>query len=81
MSQKQIAVGEDAHTKPFDPIHQESRLATIDNILVASESLCGCWHRNVSRQFTLSDWTYEVCLDCGKKFAFDRAEIGRGAAA
>jgi hypothetical protein len=40
------------------------------------EFLFGCWHRNLSRPFTLSGWTYEVCLNCGKKLAYDRAEIG-----
>jgi hypothetical protein len=46
------------------------------NILLALELLFGCWHRNLSRPFTLSGWTYEVCLNCGKEFAYDRAEIG-----
>ena len=32
--------------------------------------------RMLSRPFTLSGWTYEVCLKCGKKFAYDRADIG-----
>jgi len=45
-------------------------------ILLAFELLFGCWHRNVSRPFTLSGWTYEVCLNCGKKRAYDRADIG-----
>jgi hypothetical protein len=45
-------------------------------ILLALEFLFGCWHRNLSRPFTLSGWTYEVCLSCGKKFAYDRVEIG-----
>ena len=44
--------------------------------LLAFELLFGCWHRNLSRPFTLSGWTYEVCLICGKKFAYDRADIG-----
>jgi len=35
----------------------------------------GCWHCNLSRPFTLSGWTHEVCLNCGKKLAHDRAEI------
>ncbi|MGA3089260.1 MAG: hypothetical protein ABSD75_11655 [Terriglobales bacterium] len=45
-------------------------------ILLALEFLFGCWHRNLSRPFTLSGWTYEVCLNCGKKLAYNRAEIG-----
>jgi len=47
-----------------------------NTILLAFELLFGCWHRNLSRPFTLSGWTYEVCLNCGKKFAYDRADIG-----
>jgi hypothetical protein len=47
-----------------------------NTLLLALEFLFGCWHRNVSRPFTLSGWTYEVCLNCGRKFAHDRVEIG-----
>jgi hypothetical protein len=47
-----------------------------NTILLAFEFLCGCWHRNLSRPFTLSGWTYEVCLSCGKKLAYDRADTG-----
>jgi len=45
-------------------------------IVQAFELLFGCWHRNLSRPFTLSGWTYEVCLNCGKKLVYDRADIG-----
>ena len=51
-----------------------------NTVLLAFESLFGCWHRNLSRPFTLSGWTYEVCLTCGKKFAYDRADIGHAVA-
>jgi len=47
-----------------------------NTILRAFKLLIGCWHRNLSRPFTLSGWTYEVCLNCGKKLAYDRADIG-----
>lgn len=47
----------------------------MNKILVVFERVFGCWHRHLSRPFTLSGWTYEVCLTCGKKFAYDRAEI------
>jgi hypothetical protein len=47
-----------------------------NTILLAFELLIGCWHRNLSQPFTLSGWTYEVCLNCGKKLACDRANIG-----
>jgi hypothetical protein len=46
-----------------------------NTILSAFELLFGCWHRNLSRPFTMSGWTYEVCLNCGKKLAYDRADI------
>ena len=48
----------------------------VNTVLLAFELLFGCWHRNLSRPFTLSGWTYEVCLNGGKKLAYDRADIG-----
>jgi hypothetical protein len=48
-----------------------------ENLQRAFDFVFGCWHRDLSRPFTLSGWTYEVCLNCGKKFAYDRADIGR----
>ena len=48
----------------------------VNTILRGFELLFRCWHRNLSRPFTLSGWTYEVCLNCGKKLAYDRADIG-----
>ncbi len=47
-----------------------------NTILLALDLLFGCWHRNLSRPFTLSGWAYEVCRNCGKKIAYDRADIG-----
>ena len=47
-----------------------------NTIQLAFEFLFGCWHRNLSRPFTLSGWTYEVCLNCGKNLAYGRADIG-----
>ena len=54
----------------------------MNKILMVLEFMFGCWHGNLSRPFTLSGWTYEVCLSCGRKFAYDRAEFscGRNAA-
>jgi len=43
------------------------------------ERLFGCWHRNVSRPFTISGRTYEVCLDCGKQFAYARVDFQHSA--
>jgi hypothetical protein len=48
----------------------------VNTMLLAFELLFGCWHRNLSRPFTLPGWTHEVCLNCGKKLAYDRADIG-----
>jgi len=48
----------------------------VNAVLLAFELLFGCWHRTFSRPFTLSGWTFEVCLNCGKKLAYDRADIG-----
>ena len=48
----------------------------VNTVLLAFELLFGCWHRNLSWPFTLSGWTYEVCLNCGKKLAYDRADVG-----
>jgi hypothetical protein len=43
------------------------------------ERLFGCWHRNVSRPFTISGRTYEVCFDCGKQFAYARVDFQNSA--
>ncbi|HVI07742.1 MAG TPA: hypothetical protein VND65_05560 [Candidatus Binatia bacterium] len=47
-----------------------------NKVLRVLEFVFGCRHRNLSRPFTLSGWTYEVCLTCGKKSAYTRAAIG-----
>ena len=52
----------------------------MDKVLMIFEFIFGCWHRHLSRPFTLSGWTYEVCLSCGKEFAYDRAKISIGVA-
>jgi len=31
----------------------------------------GCWHREMSRPFTLGGQSYRACLDCGARRAFD----------
>ena len=48
-----------------------------ENFQQAFKFLFGCWHRNLSRPFTLSGRTYEVCLSCGKEFAYARVDFGR----
>ena len=40
------------------------------------QRIFGCWHRNVSRPFTISGRTYEVCLNCGKQLAYFRVKFG-----
>lgn len=42
----------------------------------AFKFLFGCWHRKLSRPFTLSGRTYEVCLNCGTEFAYVRVDFG-----
>ena len=34
------------------------------------ERIFGCWHLSVSRPFTISGETYQVCLNCGKRFPY-----------
>jgi hypothetical protein len=41
------------------------------NLLRLLVRLFGCWHREMSRPFTLDCHTYRVCLDCGARRAFD----------
>jgi hypothetical protein len=42
---------------------------------IVLEFFFGCWHRNCSRPFTLSGWTYVVCLNCGKQFGYIGADF------
>ena len=36
----------------------------------AFDCIFGCRHRNLSRPFTCSGRTYEVCVDCGKQLPY-----------
>ena len=36
----------------------------------AFDCIFGCRHRNLSRPFTRSGRTYEVCVDCGKQLPY-----------
>ena len=47
------------------------------NCQQAFKFLFGCWHRKLSRPFTLAGRTYEVCLSCGKELAYVRVDFGR----
>jgi hypothetical protein len=44
--------------------------AVAQKLTQAFDFIFGCWHRRLSRPFTLSGWTYEVCLECGKQFPY-----------
>ena len=37
----------------------------------------GCWHRHISRPFTLWGRTYEICLDCGKELPYSLELMSR----
>ena len=78
MCNPQIAVANGKKTTIFGRISQQRLHSVIDIILMVFEFLFGCWHRELSRPFTLSGWTYQVCLVCGRKFEYNRAEIGGG---
>jgi hypothetical protein len=75
MPYNQTAILTEAQPQLFDTIIQTSGPSTIDSFLTILDFLFGCWHRHRSRPFTLSGWTYEVCLNCGRKFNYDRAAI------
>jgi len=34
-------------------------------------TLFGCWHRSLSRPFTIGNDSYRACLDCGARKHFD----------
>ena len=39
-------------------------------LLAILDLLFGCHHVHLSRAFTLQGETYQVCCDCGAKFAY-----------
>ena len=80
MCNPQIVVVKETHREQLDHISWLRHVSIVDNFVMAFEYLFGCWHRKLSRPFTLSGWTYQVCLHCGKKLAYNRADIGCGAA-
>jgi hypothetical protein len=41
-----------------------------ENVLWTLNCIFGCRHRNLSRPFTFSRRTYEVCLDCGRQVPY-----------
>ena len=38
-------------------------------------SLFGCWHRSLSRPFTIGNDSYCACLDCGARKPFDTQNL------
>ena len=76
MSYEQRVATIDAKTEQITPNTDVKRFPIVGKLAIAFDFIFGCWHRKLSRPFTLSGWTYEVCLNCGKKFAYTRAEIG-----
>jgi hypothetical protein len=40
------------------------------SLLWTFESLFGCHHQQLSRVFTIQRRTYQVCIDCGREFAY-----------
>jgi hypothetical protein len=41
-----------------------------EDLLWTMNFIFGCRHCNMSRPFTCSYQTYEVCLDCGRHFPY-----------
>lgn len=78
MSHAQIAIIREVQSAQVNRRGRLKASLAADKIMMGFEYVFGCWHRHVSRPFTLSGWTYEVCLGCGRKFSYNRAEIGRG---
>lgn len=37
--------------------------------------LFGCWHKDLSRPFTIKNSSYRVCLDCGARKRFDAENL------
>lgn len=53
-------------------------LARLGDIIQSFVRLAfGCWHRHISRPFTLWGHTYEVCLDCGKELPYSLEHMSR----
>ncbi len=38
-------------------------------------TLFGCWHKNISRPFTIGNASYCACLDCGARRQFDAENL------
>ncbi len=38
-------------------------------------SLFGCWHKQLTRPFTIGNYSYRACLDCGARKQFDTQNL------
>jgi len=50
---------------------EEAGAATALKMAGGLSRLFGCWHREMSRPFTLGHESYRVCLSCGARRNFD----------
>ena len=80
MCNPQIEVVKETQSEQLDHISRLRPVSIFDNFVMAFKYLFRCGQRKLSRPFTISGWTYEVCLNCGKKFGYNRADIGCRAA-
>ncbi len=37
--------------------------------------LFGCWHKNLTRPFTIENFSYQACLHCGARKKFDAQNL------
>ncbi|MEW6126691.1 MAG: hypothetical protein AB1757_06595 [Acidobacteriota bacterium] len=52
------------------PVHQTSGIfAALKDFI---NRIFGCWHKEMSRPFTIEGETYRVCLHCGARRQFKR---------
>lgn len=55
-----------------------SRFVLFGNLVLGTvRRAFSCWHRHISRPFTLRGRTYEVCLDCGKELPYSLEQMSR----
>jgi hypothetical protein len=50
--------------------HETRKGESMAILLTILDFVFGCHHVHLSRVFTLQDETYQVCCDCGAKFAY-----------
>src|SRR5579862_9006533 len=75
MPQKQESTKTPRQINQVDCVSPANGSSIVRNLMMSVDLVFGGWHRNLSRPFTLSGWTHEVCLNCGRQFPYDRVEI------